>query len=214
MSKPRETNEARAADSQKHDESLNRLFRAALNGDRRAAVEFWEEIRLLVRKLACVICRKYGTQDSDIDDIIQNAILRCIHLPSEKLLEIRSWHAFLFPVVHQCAINHHHRRERVEKHETSADRTAADGEESAENMYEIVRGFHDVLSDVRARELADAVDRILASLPKEKVEVFCLYCQGHKYREIASMLKIPENTVATFISRTKQQISQRLDSGE
>jgi len=195
---------------------LRRLFDASLNGDEKAEKELWEVVLLCVYELACKFCRQYGTSNPDIDDIVQDVILKIYRLRSEKILAVRrSWCDFLRTVVRSCAINQYYRRGRIAHHEVPLNPIGTDGEESGKSLYLIIPDDEeDPAAQAIAREQNETAKQILATLPKERAEIFGLYLEGYLYREIAEMFSMPDKTVATIIHRTKHLIAGQLNSKE
>ena len=214
MPRHQETEEAEMGELPKNEEDLKRLLQASLRDDGEGKQQFWEQARLTIYKFARIVCNRLRIQDADVDDVVQEAILRIYRLPTERLRKIKSWNEYLFTTVRNCAINVRGRRQRIDAREVLLNQTAPDCNESAESRYELLPGYDDVVSEVCARELTKAIDDLLATASKEKAAAFCLYCRGYMYREIADTLGIPENTVATYIYRIKREILKWLDQTE
>ncbi len=66
-------------------------------------------------------------------------------------------------------------------------------------------------SDSTNPELREA---IRALDPKLRLPLVLHYVEGYRLREIARMLQIPENTVATRLSRARQKLRDRLTEEE
>lgn len=208
MSKPREAKKEMVPDPRREeaDQRLRCLSHEALNGDQRAAQELWRQVRLLTYKLARILAKRHRIQEADVDDIVQDAILRLCRLPTERFHEILSWNAFLFIVVKRCAINRHLQQRRRSVKEVSLTSTLTDGEESNKSLQDLIAGSVDVCPEVDARELAEACGRFLVSLPKEEAEVFCLYQERESQKEIASRLGMTTGRVNMIIFKTKKKM--------
>lgn len=57
----------------------------------------------------------------------------------------------------------------------------------------------------------DALREALLALPeKYRLPILLYYLEGYSLRQVAQMLRIPENTVKTRLSRGRQQLKERL----
>jgi RNA polymerase sigma-70 factor, ECF subfamily len=64
---------------------------------------------------------------------------------------------------------------------------------------------------MRAKEMGDIVREELRTLPPQWAQAISLhYFGGESYEEIATILEIPRATVATYISRGKQQLAKQI----
>jgi RNA polymerase sigma factor (sigma-70 family) len=61
------------------------------------------------------------------------------------------------------------------------------------------------------RDLLSHATRAIKLLPLEMHHAFCLYVHGHKYREIADLLRIPENRVASLIYQAREKIRKEIE---
>jgi len=71
------------------------------------------------------------------------------------------------------------------------------------------------LSEILASEQGKNVRQALSSLPEKfRVPLVLAYYNEFSYDQIAAILKIPRNTVATLLFRGKQQLREKLREGE
>jgi RNA polymerase sigma-70 factor (ECF subfamily) len=64
---------------------------------------------------------------------------------------------------------------------------------------------------MRAKEMGDIVREELRTLPPQWAQAISMhYFGGQSYDEVAAILEIPRPTVATYISRGKQQLARQI----
>ncbi len=82
----------------------------------------------------------------------------------------------------------------------------------AEEMPEPSSGRPGPLSEMLSSEQGESVRRALRALPdKLRVPLVLAYYNEFSYDEIASVLQIPRNTVATLLFRGKQQLRKEIE---
>src|ERR1051325_10390942 len=134
---------------------------------------------------------------ADAEDATQEALLRLWnHLPRLNLFKIRGW---LFRTTRNYCLDQIRRRSRVvspnedagEAVEDWPDDLAVDPSFAADSNFQL-----------------EQARQALLKLPETLRSVFVLYeVNGLRYREIASMLGIPINTVKVDLLRARQKLS-------
>jgi RNA polymerase sigma-70 factor, ECF subfamily len=141
---------------------------------------------------------------ADAEDATQEALLRLWnHLPRLNLFSIRAW---LFRTTRNYCVDQIRRRSRFASHKTDPD--------------EILEEWPDDLA-VDPSFAADAslqleqVRQALLKLPESLRSVFLLYeVNGLRYREIASALGMPVNTVKVNLLRARKKLSRLIHKEE
>ena len=93
-------------------------------------------------------------------------------------------------------------------HRSRARRKETDDDE-LERLRDSVPGLDELLDQRRAREL---LDRVLAELPEDLRVAFVLYeIEELTMAEIASVLELPQGTVASRLRRARSEFRERLE---
>lgn len=86
--------------------------------------------------------------------------------------------------------------------------------ERAERRASVPAGEDSPVERAAQGETARAVEAVLRELsPRERLAVRLFYYRGLRYREIASALKIPVNTVGSILFRALERLRERLSGG-
>ena len=145
---------------------------------------FIASAQAMERSMYC-IARSYLRCEADCEDALQNALLRAWE-KRNTLREERYFRTWLTRIL----INSCKEKLRLQKREA----TTADFHEAAAPQG----------SDPVLWEALRALDE------KYRVTVILHYRDGYGIREIASILRIPESTVKTRLSRARQQLKSIL----
>jgi RNA polymerase sigma factor (sigma-70 family) len=182
----------------------------ALAGDVAAQEMLWRQILVLVVKLARIICR--GTQDCDIDDVIQAALFALIKR-TKRLRDIRNWPAYVRRIITNCVIDNY-RKNHPHDGWFSLDAAVDEDAGNPTSLGCLLPGPDNVLEEVAVRELHERLNRFLDTFPKEQAAVFRLYLQKCSYKNIADKVGCPVNTVGTWVNRIKIEIREWLRSSD
>ncbi|MBN3038007.1 MAG: sigma-70 family RNA polymerase sigma factor [Candidatus Omnitrophica bacterium] len=140
---------------------------------------------------------RYNQQD--VQDILQKVFV--LLWEKGKLKQIRDRNkisSWLVMVAANCALNHFRCQKEIpcQKEDLFANTQSTDymGRKNfdRENLYSI---FENMLNNLPA---------------KEQIIVKLNYLYGKKQREIAEILKIPQNSVSSIVKRTKDKLQQEL----
>lgn len=86
--------------------------------------------------------------------------------------------------------------------------------ERAERRASLPAGEDSPVERAMREETAHAVDAALGELsPRERLAVRLFYYRGLRYREIASALRMPVNTVSSILFRVLEKLRERLSGG-
>jgi len=144
---------------------------------------------------------------ADAEDATQEALLRLWnHLPRLVLFNIRSW---LFQTTRNYCLDQIRRR----SHAASGNNVEADSDEILEEWPDdlAVDPSYAADSSLQLEKAREALQR----LPETLRSVFVLYeVNGLRYREIASTLGIPINSVKVYLLRARQRLSKLIQTEE
>jgi RNA polymerase sigma-70 factor (ECF subfamily) len=127
-------------------------------------------------------------------DIVQESFLRVVRSASGYRAESR-FSTWVFTIARNLCMDRHRRMKH--RRAVSLDAPVGGDDPGGATLVERVADERP-LADRRAddRRFSDRLEQALAALPEEQREVFLLReVEGIKFREIADMLGIPENTV-------------------
>lgn len=110
--------------------------------------------------------------------------------------------AWLFRIAHNHMVEAHRRNKRIKKYRLEAVWAAGDAGEGVrpEEVF-----FKDVAS-------GDVKDMLAALDPKYRAVLMLRYYQDRSYQEIADIMKIKKNTVASLIMRGKKELRRRYEA--
>lgn len=148
--------------------------------------------------------RRLGVRAREIDDVVQDVFL-AVHtlLPKyEPRHAIRGW---LYAIVARKVLHHHRtRRRRTAPEENELDEALVEGFADAE-----ARGPEDSVAESEHLRL---LERLLDDLDPEKRVVVVLAAFEHKsMAEIAAILDLNPNTVATRLRAARERIQAALE---
>lgn len=145
------------------------------------------------------IAFKFTKDPEEINELVQETLVRSIKyidnfFNNPKLV---SW---LYVIMKNVYINHYRRHQRHTEYEHFQSAGYKDSGCSEPYTNNTVNGKF-IMSDIQ-----DA----LKMLPPDYYELFVLYIEGYKYRELAEYFGIPEGTVKTRIHHTRKFLQKKL----
>ena len=165
-------------------------------GDERA---FEELFRRYYREL-CRYAARFDATTGTPEEIVQEVFFR-VWRNREQLLEVKTFSSYLYTAVRNQAFN------RRKREQTAARwREAKEVEVQADPV-----GAPAADEEVRAAELAAAIERAIEQLPPRCRQVFLLHRREHRTcPEIAEMLQIAPKTVEVHIGNALKQLRAAL----
>jgi RNA polymerase sigma-70 factor, ECF subfamily len=175
------------------------LVKAAL-ADKHAFSEIVQKyeaaIRRYVKRLGC-------KNESDVDDVLQEIFIKVfVNLNDYDLdLKFSSW---LYRIAHNETISFF-RKKNVRPNVLDF--------EDVEGIFEHLADDTDFIELANKRDDAQIIQDVLPTLGQKYKEVLILrFLEEKSYTEIGDILKIPEGTVATLISRGKKELKAALEA--
>lgn len=128
------------------------------------------------------------------DDLVQDCLERAISRSHRwrRGTDLRAW---LFTILHNLYVNQVRRQCRAPDTVPLGDTDPADAPDSGERHV-----------------IIDELDKAMQCLPADQQEILLLVTiEGLKYREVATILGIPEGTVMSRLSRARERLHQLLN---
>jgi RNA polymerase sigma-70 factor (ECF subfamily) len=190
-----------------HVEETNLLVRRCLQGDGHA----WQQIVELQHRRVYGLCYRFTGSASDSEDLTQEVFLKVYRNLKTFDVERGSFQSWLTTMTRNLLVDHF-RRNRSEQstHSLDAGWNDPDGMPSPAEMVE-GRGLNP-LEISMGREVQAMVQKALLRVSPELREAVILRdLKDMDYKEIAEVLRIPEGTVKSRISRGRMELARLLE---
>ena len=205
-SKPIEGRLQRTPEQEAEQEAVSKLVRQCIAGDPQA----WQQLVISQHRRIYAICYRFTGSPTDAEDLTQDVFLKLYkNLSSFDTLK-GSFQTWITTLARNLLVDHF-RRTRLDRASDSLD-ASFDGEEDGPTM-------GDRLADSRpsqeqnfaSLELKVKVQAALKQLSPELREAVILRdLEDMDYKEIATVLRIPEGTVKSRISRGRGELARLL----
>ena len=199
----------RTPEQEATQEALGRLVRQCMAGDQQA----WQQLVVSQHRRIYAICYRFTGRASDAEDLTQEVFLKLYrNLPSFDT-EKGSFQTWIATLARNLLVDHF-RRTRMDRATDSLDAGSISGDGSADGMT-----MGDRLADPRPSQEAHAsglelkvrIQQALAQLsPELREAVVFRDLEDMDYKEIAQVLRIPEGTVKSRISRGRGELARLL----
>jgi RNA polymerase sigma-70 factor (ECF subfamily) len=189
-------------------EALGRLVRQCMAGDQQA----WQQLVVTQHRRIYAICYRFTGSSSDAEDLTQEVFLKLYrNLPSFDTQK-GSFQTWITTLARNLLVDHF-RRTRLERATDSLDASISNDDDSNGQT------MGDRLADPRPSQEAHAsglelkakIQQALAQLsPELREAVVFRDLEDMDYKEIAQVLRIPEGTVKSRISRGRGELARLL----
>jgi RNA polymerase sigma-70 factor (ECF subfamily) len=208
--KPIEAKLERTPEQEAANEALAKLVRQCMAGDSQA----WQQLVVSQHRRIYAICYRFTGSGSDAEDLTQEVFLKLYKNLGSFDIQKGSFQTWITTLARNLLVDHF-RRTRLDRASDSLDATF-DGEEDGPSM-------GDRLADpkpsqehhVAGLELKVRIQGALKQLSPELREAVILRdLEDMDYKEISQVLRIPEGTVKSRISRGRGELArllQRID---
>lgn len=188
-------------------EETNALLRRCLQGDGHA----WQQIVELEHRRVYGLCYRFTGSAGDAEDLTQEVFLKVYRNLKTFDVDRGSFQSWLTALTRNLLVDHF-RRNRAEQTTHSLD-AGWDNPEAAPSLAETVEGRElDPLERSMTRELQALVQAALLKVSPELREAVILRdLKDMDYKEIAEVLRIPEGTVKSRISRGRMELARLLE---
>jgi RNA polymerase sigma factor (sigma-70 family) len=185
---------------------VNSLVRRCVGGDAAA----WEEIVQRYHRRIYNICYRFAGSADDAQDLTQEVFIKMYRTLSSYDLERGAFMTWVTAVTRNLLVDHF-RKHKQDRLTDSLDAVPTEHEEAQPLSERIEDKGPGQDAQVRSREARDAVHQALQKLSPELREAVILRdLQDMDYREIATVLKVPEGTVKSRINRGRAELARLL----
>jgi RNA polymerase sigma-70 factor, ECF subfamily len=187
-------------------EAVARLVQQCISGDAQA----WQQLVVSQHRRIYAICYRFTGSSSDAEDLTQDVFLKLYKNLSSFDLQKGSFQTWITTLARNLLVDHF-RRNRLERASDSLDATY-DGEEDGPTMADrLADPRQSQERHVASLELKSRIQDALAQLSPELREAVILRdLEDMDYKEIAQVLRIPEGTVKSRISRGRGELARLL----
>jgi RNA polymerase sigma-70 factor, ECF subfamily len=204
--KPLEAKLERTPEQEAANEALAKLVRQCMAGDSQA----WQQLVVSQHRRIYAICYRFTGSGNDAEDLTQEVFLKLYKNLASFDTQKGSFQTWITTLARNLLVDHF-RRTRLDRASDSLD-ASFDGEEDGPTM-------GDRLADPRPSqehhvaglELKVRVQNALKQLSPELREAVILRdLEDMDYKEISQVLRIPEGTVKSRISRGRGELARLL----
>ena len=182
------------------------LVRRCIAGDAAA----WEEIVQMYNRRIYNICYRFAGSGDDAHDLTQEVFIKMYRTLSTYDHTKGAFVTWVTTITRNLLVDHF-RKTKQDRITDSMDTVASDHEDAQPLSEQIQDQSAPPDAAVRRREVAEAVHAALAKISPELREAVILRdLQDMDYKEIASVLRVPEGTVKSRINRGRAELARLL----
>jgi RNA polymerase sigma-70 factor (ECF subfamily) len=182
------------------------LVRRCIAGDAVA----WDEIVQRYHRRIYNICYRFAGSSDDAQDLTQEVFIRMYRTLNSYDVGRGAFMTWITTLTRNLLVDHF-RKTKHDRLTDSLDATASDHPDAMPLSERIPDEGPAPDSGVQSRETRDAVHQALQKLSPELREAVILRdLQDMDYREIATVLKVPEGTVKSRINRGRAELARLL----
>ena len=199
----------RTPEQQAEQEALGRLVRQCVAGDAAA----WQQLVSLQHRRIYAICYRFTGSACDSEDLTQDVFIKLYRNLGSFDAQKGSFSTWITTLTRNLLVDHF-RRTRMERATDSID-ASLDGEDGPTMAEQLADARPGQESHVAGLELRARVQGALKQLSPELREAVILRdLEDMDYKEIAQVLRIPEGTVKSRISRGRGELARLLQRTE
>ncbi len=182
------------------------LVRRCISGDAAA----WEEIVQRYNRRIYNICYRFAGSADDAQDLTQEVFIKMYRTLNSYDVDRGAFMTWVTTVTRNLLVDHF-RKTKQDRLTDSLDTTSSDHEDVMPLGEQIPDRGPAPDSKVQSREAREVVHEALQKLSPELREAVILRdLQDMDYREIATVLKVPEGTVKSRINRGRAELARLL----
>lgn len=182
------------------------LVRRCIAGDAAA----WEEIVQLYHRRIYNICYRFAGSADDAQDLTQEVFIKMYRTLKTFDVERGALITWVTAMTRNLLVDHF-RKTKQDRLTDSMDVPASEHEDAMPLSERIADTGISPDARVKSRETSETVHRALQKLSPELREAVILRdLQDMDYREIATVLKVPEGTVKSRINRGRAELARLL----
>jgi RNA polymerase sigma-70 factor (ECF subfamily) len=193
--------------SETHVEDIHILIRRCLQGDGHA----WQQIVQSEHRRVYGLCYRFTGSQPDAEDLTQEAFLKVYRNLKTFDMERGSFQTWLTTLTRNLLVDHF-RRTRMEHSTHSLDAGWDEADEMPTAIENLQGREVSPLENSIRREMQMLVQKALLKVSPELREAVILRdLNDMDYKEIAEVLRIPEGTVKSRISRGRMELARLLE---
>ena len=182
------------------------LVRRCIAGDSAA----WEELVERYHRRVYNICYRFAGSASDAEDLTQEVFIKIYRTLATYDVERGAFTTWMTTITRNLLVDHF-RKTKQERRTDSLDAIPADEADAVPMSERIPDQAPGPEAQARSREAGEAVQEALQRLSPELRETVILRdLQDMDYRDIATVLKVPEGTVKSRINRGRAELARLL----
>lgn len=182
------------------------LVRRCVSGDAAA----WEEIVQKYHRRIYNICYRFAGSGDDAEDLTQEVFIKMYRTLNSYDVERGAFMTWVTTITRNLLVDHF-RKTKQDRMTDSLDTVSSEHEDAMPLSEQIPDLGPSQDSRVQSRETGDAVHQALQKLSPELRETVILRdLQDMDYRDIATVLKVPEGTVKSRINRGRAELARLL----
>jgi len=196
----------RTPEQEAAQEILGRLVRQCMAGDQQA----WQQLVSSQHRRIYAICYRFTGSATDAEDLTQDVFLKLYRNLASYDLQKGSFQTWITTLARNLLVDHF-RRTRLERATDSLDASLSDEEDGPTMADRLADPRPSQESHAAGLELKVRIQQALAQLSPELREAVVLRdLEDMDYKDIAQVLRIPEGTVKSRISRGRGELARLL----
>ncbi len=187
-------------------EALARLVRLCLTGDSAA----WQQLVASQNRRVYALCFRFTGSSVDAEDLTQEVFLKLYRNLASFDGQKGSFNTWITTLTRNLLVDHF-RRTRMDRATQSIDASPENGDDGPTMAEQLADHRPSQLQHVAGIELRNKIQAALKQVSPELREAVILRdLHDMDYREIAQVLRIPEGTVKSRISRGRGELARLL----
>jgi RNA polymerase sigma-70 factor, ECF subfamily len=196
----------RTPEQQAEQEALGRLVRQCIAGDQQA----WQQLVTSQHRRIYGICYRFTGSSSDAEDLTQDVFLKLYRNLSSFDVQKGNFATWLTTLARNLLVDHF-RRTRLDRASDSLDAPVSGEDDGATLAGRLADPRPSQETHAAGLELKVRIQQALAQLsPELREAVVFRDLEDMDYKEIAQVLRIPEGTVKSRISRGRGELARLL----
>jgi RNA polymerase sigma-70 factor (ECF subfamily) len=196
----------RTPEQEAAQEALGRLVRQCMAGDQQA----WQQLVVSQHRRIYAICYRFTGSATDAEDLTQDVFLKLYRNLASFDAERGSFQTWITTLARNLLVDHF-RRTRLDRATDSLDASLSDEEDGPTMADRLADPRPSQEAHAAGLELKVRIQQALAQLSPELREAVVLRdLEDMDYKDIAQVLRIPEGTVKSRISRGRGELARLL----
>jgi len=196
----------RTPEQEAEQEALGKLVRQCIAGDQRA----WQDLVAGQHRRIYGICYRFTGSATDAEDLTQDVFLKLYRNLASFDTQKGSFQTWITTLARNLLVDHF-RRTRMDRSSDSLDASTTSEEDGATLGDRLADPRPSQESHAAGLELKARIQQALAQLsPELREAVVFRDLEDMDYKEIAQVLRIPEGTVKSRISRGRGELARLL----